>query len=181
MALGENMKRKSLIPLNEEDLTQHASDSQTHAAPTNELTKPTTSIVEPSKDVAPPIKEEPALPAATNNIESNGEVTIEFKPSLRTKVNKITASISGKLTIYNIGFINDNLSARCANYQTVGIVLKDIKSIDLTMIQFFHYYTNIKKATEHHVTFDFEKPDATMLKTLDVCNYLSLLHKTKQL
>ncbi len=178
MALGDNMKRKTLIPTNEEELKRHETivEEIVNIIPI----KPQENEVK--QEPIPVIITEPELKPLTSNsptIEKNDDVFIEFKPSLRTKVNKINVIISGKLNIYNIDFVKTKILEKCETYSNVEILLKNIDDLDITFIQFSYYFMEDKKAQSHTVTFDIEKPSTQITSMLSLNNYSDLFIRKK--
>jgi hypothetical protein len=142
----------------------------------------TTEIKESLTSVQEKPTQETNVNSAVSNkafTETNGEVLIEFKPSLRTKVNKINVYISGKLNIYNANFIKQNIMNHCSKYGTVEIIAKGVEELDLTFVQFGYYYTAFKNRNEQLATFDIEKPSVQILNLLDVNGYTDLLIRKK--
>lgn len=178
MALGDNMKRKMLIPTNEEELKRHeiSVDEIISSSPTktqqDELEEDNTSV----KKI-----ESETNPVASNNptTEKNEEVSIEFKPSLRTKVNKINITIRGKLNIYNIHFVKTHVLEKCGSFANVEILLKNIEDLDITFIQFSYYFIEDKKYRNQIATFDIEKPSSQILSMLYLNNYTDLFIRKK--
>jgi hypothetical protein len=165
MALGDNMNRKPLIPTNDEEMKQHAFNTQ------NEQNNPS------SKEA---LQETSALPQSRNTfIEKNENVTLVFKPSLRKSINKINVTISGKLTIYSVRFIKACLTEHCRVYSTIDILLKDISDIDTSFIQLCYYYKQFKAQQGGEVTIDVENPNPDLIHLLVQANYNQLLLKTK--
>lgn len=183
MALGENMNRKKLIPTSNQELNLHnvnleiVEELLINNIEKSHLEGKTTNI-EVSL-VQPKVDESKSVISNSSTIESKDETTIEFKPSLRTKINKINVIINGKLTIYNIDFIKSKIIEKCATYSNVEIQLKNIEDIDITFIQFCYFYIEEKKAQSHIVIFDFEKPSNQILSMLNLNNYTDLFTRKK--
>ena len=233
MALGHNMKRKTLIPTSIEELKQHElvsnnennividdvieENNTTHAilvdtqlntelskavdevAFVKELPQSQLGAIDNSKQeeqiitsdkantlgIDKPLEAEQVQEQKIAKLgskaftETHQDVIIEFKPSLRTKVNKINVVISGKLNIYNTPFIVSKFKEHCASFDTVEVVAKDATDIDLTFVQFVYYYSQHKAQSSQLVTFDVEKPSSQLLNILHANNYTDLLIRKK--
>lgn len=150
MPIGNNMKRKKLIP--EEDI-----------APQEEVQV---------EEVASTTNIEEVL---NEEVETSLKFIVE--PSRRKSVKKAKIFIEGELTIYNAKLLQTKILEALESFDLIDFKLRAIKDIDLSAIQVLFYTKELYKESDKTPTFQLEELPMELKSLLVKTKYNKILFK----
>lgn len=99
---------------------------------------------------------------------------ISLEPS-KSDADGVDVQLSGRLTIEHAALIHDKVEIAMVQYTNVNLVLKEVKELDLAVIQLFFYLSLVAEEDENVLTISHQLP--TDIEDLIQCTGLSLQTK----
>ena len=166
MALGGNMKRRKLIPENEEEKDVQKQEETNDSVEELAVGKEEIEREAEKKEVVEEEEQEPIR-----------SVRIIVEPSRRKSVKKAKVFIEGKLDIVNAVYLTEKIKEVIAEYNVIDFRLRDITDIDLSSIQILYFMKELLENEEKTVSFQLEDLPIELKTLLVKTKYNKLLFK----
>lgn len=163
MALGNNLKRKKLIP---DEQVSEVVVKPPKATPVNQ------EDIEKEKPEKKALKQDPI-----KKDEEARTVKITVTPSLRKSVKKVKVTIEGKLNLYNANYLVGEIKPIISDFDIIDLKLENIEEIDLSAIQTLYYFREMCARLDKSTSFNADGLSIEIKTMLVKTKYNKVLFK----
>lgn len=158
MPIGNNMKRKKLIP-DEPKVEEKAIKK--------EAEKKQESVQAKAVETKAPVEKK----------EEASTLGFIVEPSRRKSVKKAKVFIEGELSIYNTQELLSKIKEVLNQYDMVDFKIRNVKDIDLSAVQVLYYVKKHHEESDKQLTFQIEELGMELKSLLVKTKYNKLLFK----